>query len=743
MKRDSSYIIRKMVVFIFALIAVYQANGQRFSYDEIIESMGSLTHEQAYSRLFEYRGQNPQMAGTYLQLGYVSEQIIKELDPFREIEMVNYNIDNAVIYYDLFIHFLTNNEVRRNKKHYANIPLESAGFELTNDGAIAFAQSRVTFCKNLKEALKESFNALKSSKDHYNNCVQIFNAINNEYESFNDALLKTDEKLLAKLSELDAEFKATQEAFDEYKELLQKFPIGQYNQQYKVIPIRTFRLDGITNSDFLQNMFQLWDYGKWVADYKAVYGNEILNLREEIAGIQWLFDTNLRTLSKSSFSDELALKSFDEMFLFKLGRFDSNSLIRELFRYSDKRQQFMLSTKNTLNNPNDSSSALLNRKLRYYYRVAQDLNVAKSELKTLRNAIHPDKISRFSNFFTTSFYNDPDLSNYLKNQTLLLEETFDKTVNNLDTYLENEASAKGTFTLATGNKGIKISLQPNCPDSNPALNSYITEDVYYSQGQPVYVSGYQVKSKANVAFVAKIDNGRKVDWIKVVETDNAALNKMNQSATKVLGFENGLVAIISACTQDDEAGKVFKHSLVQFGTTGKIVRRSQVSSPHKPILLMFDEINQIGHLAFGEKQLDEDDFYSKISICQVDSLSATNWTAELNVKGNLAGLVRADNQCVAYLNFVEYDINGQQGVASTSKSDWAMLMVNIASEGEITRVKPVITSESFYIDKVYSLSSNEVNLLGYSGNPYKEKGPLRYFVYSTTGETIFSNIDVL
>ena len=258
----------------------------------------------------------------------------------------------------------------------------------------------------------------------------------------------------------------------------------------------------------------------------------------------------------------------------------------------------------------------------------------------------------------------------------------------------------------------------------------------------MYVSGYQVKSKANVAFIAKINDGQKVDWVKVIETGNAALSKFNQSATKVFGFENGLVTLISSCIKDDETGKEFQHTLVHLGITGNLARRSTVSSNHEPILLMFDEINQISHLAFGKKQSEENKFYSNISICQVDSIGATNWNVDLKVKGNLAGLVRADNQYVAYLNFMEYNINGQQGVASSRENDWAFLMVNITSEGNIAKLKPVIASESLYIDKVFSLSSNEVNLLGYRGRPNEVKKQLRYFVYSTEGEPIFSNIDI-
>lgn len=736
-------ILQTAIIVAFFHVGSY---GQSFTYDEIIESLGSLNNEQAYSRLFEFRSQNPHVGSAYIQLGHVLEQLIGQIDPFREQSLMHYYIDNAIIFYDLFPHYLPANEVRRNRKYFANIPIEAAGLPFSNEGAIEYARRRVEHCKALKQALTSTFNALEKSKDHYNNCVRIFNTINNSYDNYNEALLKTDAKFLALIKELDTEFKATISSFEEYKKLQKEFPVGKYNQQYTLQPIKTFRLEGITNSDFLQDKFMLWDYGKWVADYRSIYEKDILGLRGEIVSIQKLFDDNLKTIANSDFSENLALKSFDEFFMFRLGRFDSNSLIRELFTYNDKRQNFMLSTKNPLNNPNDSSSTLINRKIRYYYRLAQDMQLAKKDLDAFHSAITSEKISRFNDFFSSHYEGEFGLSNYKKSQTLLLEKTFDQALDNLDNYLDNEKALKNTYITATGDRGIQISLIPNKPDTLPPANTYITEDIFYNQGVPQYVSGYQVRPRANVAFVAKIHPDQKVEWIKVIESDNPALNSQSRSSQRVLGFEQGVVALVSTSIKGNESlgGNVndFLHTLVQLDTIGNVKRTSYIKSPFQPLMLMFDEINQVAHLAFGQKPDKESQFYNAISVCQIDSLGITNWDTDLNVNGYLAGLVRADNKYVAYLNYKEFDINGKKGTAGSNPADWSFLMVSISNQGTINSVKPVSAPESLYIDRVFSLSSNEVNLIGYAGFPDEAKGRLRYFVFSANGDLIFSNIEI-
>jgi hypothetical protein len=66
-------------------------------------------------------------------------------------------------------------------------------------------------------------------------------------------------------------------------------------------------------------------------------------------------------------------------------------------------------------------------------------------------------------------------------------------------------------------------------------------------------------------------------------------------------------------------------------------------------------------------------------------------------------------------------------------------MANINSEGIVSKIQPVISEESSYLTRVFSLSSNEINLLGYKGTPTSTTRKLNYYVFTTNGELIFSN----
>jgi hypothetical protein len=736
--------IRTFAVILTILVStVFYSAGQKTNYDEILDNLSKLTLEQAYTRLFDYRTQNPQQANPYLQLGNVSEKIIKELDPFREQGILNFYIDNAILYYDLFPHYLQANEVRRNRKNYTNIPLEAFGFDYTDESVVAYAKSRVEYCKNLKESVSSAYSALEKSKDHYNKCVNTFNAINNNYDNYNEVLLKADDKFLNLLNDLEKSFRATKESFDEYKKLLDKFPIKGYNQNYAVAPIKTFRLDGITNSDFLQDNFTLWDYGKWVEGFKATYNKDILTLRTEIESIQKQFEDNLNTLSKISVLEELELKTFDDLFLFRAGRYDSNSLIRELFNYNQKRQNFIASTKNSLNSPNDSIDALMNRKLRYYYRLSQELKSTISELELFNGSITVEKISRFENFFSKYYNGENGLRSYKDQQLTFIDNSFNSALQNLAIYIENGKALKESFTSATGEKGLTIPLNIDYFEDTPPLNSYVTEDIFYANDAPKFVSGYINKQDKKVAFVAKIGKNLSVEWVKELIADNAEIDKLSRSVKKIFGFEKGSIAIVSTDIKDSElfgdTDKQYLNTLVFLDSIGTTLKTNYLSSNDNPIYLNYDEINQLSITAFGKKRNDLKEAFSQIAISQTDSLGTTNWETTLKVSGDIAGLVKAENKFVAYLNYQEYDINGVYKLSGNNGNDWATVIVDISPEGQILNTKPIESKESFFIDRVYSISSNEVNLLGYSGSPNQKGKNFKYFVYSTEGDQIFSN----
>ena len=235
--------------------------SQEVKYEDIYNQIGTLKPQQLYFRLYLYQNQNPHFANTYVQLGYTAEQVLKELDPLRDFELANYWVGNAVLYYSLFSRFLDANEVRRNREYYSNLPIETAGKRIENEDVLNYVYQRSNFFNNYKDSVALIYKALEKSKDHYNNCVKIFNQINENYDNLNEVLLHTNPTFLTTLESLEKEYSECIESFNSYKSLLNAYPIRGYYQVYRLKDIETYRLDGITNSDFLKDTFDLWDYG--------------------------------------------------------------------------------------------------------------------------------------------------------------------------------------------------------------------------------------------------------------------------------------------------------------------------------------------------------------------------------------------------------------------------------------------------------------------------------------------------
>ena len=172
---SSVSICRKIALLLLVALTTSALWAQSIKYEDIISDLGKMPPKQAYYRFFQYQKQDPHFANTYVQLGHASEQIFRELDPLRNFNQANYWINNATLYYGLFEVYLKPNDVRRNREFYANFPLGTDGRRIENEDVVQYVQDRLAYCRTLKDSLELIYSTLEKSKDHYNNCVRIFN----------------------------------------------------------------------------------------------------------------------------------------------------------------------------------------------------------------------------------------------------------------------------------------------------------------------------------------------------------------------------------------------------------------------------------------------------------------------------------------------------------------------------------------------------------------------------------------
>jgi hypothetical protein len=724
---------RTALTLILMLLTYGSTYAQTLRYDDIMSEIKNMPPVTKYSRFLQFQKQNPYFSNTYIQLGDACEQIITELDPLRNIDLIEYWASNAILYYGLFPVYLKPNEVRRNLNYYSNINELSKFTPLENDVVLDYVLKRTQYCKNLKDSINIIYKALEKSKDHYNKCVRIFNEINETYDNLNEALLQTTPELLAKITTLENEFKATINEFALYQELTSKFPIGTYKQTYEILPIQTFRLDGLTNSNFLNNKFSMWDYGNWVENYKSTFQTEIVALRNEVNSIQKKFNDNKRRLSIiEKVNDDETFPTFDERFMFRLGKYDNNSLVRELFRYLDIRQDFLVLGKSPLNTSQDSSLVNLNRKFRYYHRLALQKNTTDEYLETLKTSISIDKVNRFHDFFSQNYKGEQGLVQFCMQEKEYLNQTLELSLNNLKVFLIKEDDLKRNFGMASGARGVSMPLYDvNNKNIDISKISHVSLNVTYSQGVPQYISGFINRSdRKPMAYVAKISNGKNIEWIKEAGHKGSTALPNGDKASVLFGYENGCMAIVTGQTNEG-----FTNSLVGFDKSGKELLHKKVSINATPIFLSFDEINQKSLMAFGNIEPDKKGIYNSFVISQADSLGNENWKISLDIQGTLVDVIKSDSNYLAFFNSKSHNVNKHK----KTDGKWALLKVRFSEKGSIIDATPFDAPSDYSIDRVFPISNDEISLIGFGSEPYSKSGTLKYLIVTPEGKVNFKN----
>lgn len=706
--------------------AIAQAKDQEIRYEDLYKSLPSLQPQQAFSRFAAFQAQDPHFANTYVQLGDLSEKVFRSADPIRDYEMVTYWISNAVLYYGIFPAYAKSSEARSSREYYANIPIPAADKKVQTEEILAYITTRIQACKNFQDSLDKTFLALTNSKNSYNKCIEIFNDINNRYSSYNEALLKANPAFFALMDSLKANNNRCLKNFETYKGLTKTFPLKGYYQTYTLKPIETFRLDGIANSDFLLNKIALWDFDKWIENFNSVYSSDIVKLRTEVASIWKTMENTKQYIKTKADVSQDTLPKVDELFLFRLGKYDGNSLVRELFDYLSARQDYLVLQKSATNSAKDSASALLGKKLRYYYKLSQQLELANNKRTKFESSINTEKVDRFYDFFSQNFKGEVGLKQYAQQEGVQLKQDFNHGLDNLYAYLENEKASASKQGYSSGTKGNTIPLFVVADSLQEQINAgYITTSVSYEKGVPTYVCGKLKKTNGKVtAFVAKVSQGKNISWVKEVTNKELKEHEANH-AMFVQSISGGCIALVAGTT-----GGTQYSSLVRFNDKGlEVLNKPMVHQA--PASLQFDDITQEYTMIFGQKEQPTASKFEELTLCIADSAGLLKVNHVIPVSGNPVNIVKRTDGYILFANYTGY--NHDATVAP--QGGWGHIALKLSLEGKVLKSYTIEDSPTLRISNVFPISTEEYSLTGRE----QQSNKIRYIILDKDIRLVFKN----
>ncbi len=703
--------MKKFSLFIIFGILFSSLFGQRLDYeDDVYELIKKNKIDEVYPILWQYQRQDPHFANTYVQIAMIAQFYAKEYDPLIDKKEVDHFIYVAKLCWGLAKGKMTEKEVRKNREFFENAKIVDNIKNLAFEDVMRFVEKRnaeiVEYEKNVK-IIVANYHA---SVRHYNECIRLFHGINRKNAKIKDIYLNVNDSLLQTAKNLSASFDSTLFYFQEYKTALKNYPVKKYNPTYQLQPIITFRLEGLTSSNFLKNEVPIWDYGTWVRDLFATLNSEIKENRNKAMLVDGEMNQKIEDLSTANFTKETPpFYSLDAKLVNKIEKYDFQSVLAAFLTYKEQKIKFLCLLHSPLNNKNDTNFIPLPQRARFYESLLQEKNFTDSLNSYFSKQISKRNVRKYQDFF--SIYQGEDgIKKYSTKESTENKNLLNQSFENLKFFAWDEINKRKNDSATVSHNKKNIPLYVQIPDFEKCkLNEYFTTAISSDENKNTYLTGfYKTSQKATSCFVAKMDKHRKIEWVKTFTIKPNS----QETGTVLQANENGCAAILSANVD----GTILNIFLRLDGAGKEISKKELAAAKFLPRIFVFDEINE--KMILISKGIHYNSVANDFSQCYVSSFSAagdTLWNSRIEFDGNVADMVKVDTVFYVFGNFAKLTLTDGKSVNSQAKTN--SFVAQITEKGKILKLKPFFNTDSYFVMKVTKINSETINLIGIRSEP--------------------------
>jgi len=728
-----------LILFIIPFLFVQNINAQKeLKYKDIYNFVLQTDTILSYEKLKLYQQQDPFHANSYYQLGLIAQAWSKKYDPFTQPSDVRYFTYHTKVYFGLAKQYLDDKEIRKNSDYYQAIQL-AEGEKISLEKAIADIGSRMKLNTEFAQKFEEIYRLFNKSADLYNHCVELFLEINRNNTNEKELLLTATPQINEKINELSVSYDSTLFYLSAFVTSLHNYPLKSYKQSYSIKPIETYRLEGLTYSNFLENEITLWDFKQWIDNFNKLTRTDISKMRNSI-------DSTYNTLQQvitdfktsTTYSDSIAAVKVNPQVLFKIGKYDFNSVIINYFNYLESKANYLRFTKKVDNNTAINQPIDLKKKAYFYSKMLQYKQIADSLASVAQKNISFRSINKYNEFITKNFNGEEGFKSNIINDAAENESIFDASLSNYAQFVTKANTQNQTDTALIFGKH-SISLKIDNSKSNLAESETTTECISQVKNE-TYISGKVIIASKEKAFVCQVVDS-KIKWFKTFENELSSSN----SGVLVEGNSNGCFLIVTSV----EAG-ICLNKIVQLSNAGQKVNEFVLLENKYPRYINFDDINEKILIAYygntqqaGAKEISD----LLVASYNTELKITSSWAkpASIKINGNFVDIIQINENIYVFSNFHEYlNINSESMFVPdrTSINQLNGLLTVISKEGVVTKMLPFLSNNYYYLTNIVKIDNNLINLVGtkeVKENQNGENKQLKYMLLNENGELIYSN----
>lgn len=725
-------------IFILICLSLTNLSGQALRYKDVFASLKTSKDFEVYQLLMAFRKQEPYHANTYYQLGIINQRWMRQYDPFLNSDLVESNINNASLYLSLCLRFLDEKETRKNEDYYQNVkrPEGKKGIEL--EDIVKDIQDRIQDVEQYGIHIKNIDSNFIGCVKSYNLCIRTFNDINQKNSRLKDLYFIKDSSLTNELEALKNQFDSTIFYLNGLKKALDECPIGNYNPEYKLIPIDVYRLHGLTSTNFLNNKILLWDFGSWYDSFQKTINTDINELFSKAKETDILHTRYIGSLRNYDSKEVPANYVLNPLIIYKFGKYDFKSPVPCLFIFHESKIALLGHNVIFKQNGDSLSRDYLQNHPEFYFKLIDLKGKSDSLLNVFRSYVTPESIQKYSQFFNERYNGYTGTINYIESQNSdnvsVLNESLNKYKCNVLESLVPDTSKNDLIPYK--NNFLKISI------INPSL---VKGDGYFTFNKTIalnglhYLTGSFFQKNLNpVPFVAVIDNQKSIKWIKTYKIGTGA-----QYGLHISSITDGIVFTIT-----EKTNKGIKNYLLTLDIDGNIKSSKDIMVPAVIRTLQYDDINQTFLIAakgteFWPYTTDSD----SLRVFMTDLSFNIKWQKKCWFDGYLSNILKINDQLYIYGSY-----NNLTGNDSTSyvlgDNIYNCFLNVIDADGNWNLTKVFKTDSSYYPLKTVKINSDYVEIISIkdikpdipviTNNSFRDSQPF-YLITTSKGEVYFQH----
>ena len=726
--------MKKIILLLTAVLICASSFGQRkLNYKDIYDKIGKEPAEHTILKLNEYQSMVPEFPNTYVQTGIIQWAWLQEEDPFLNYQYVRQLIYNTKLYLGLAISKIQadEKEVKKNSTYYANLGVGDAK-TVTQEAVLQKINDILDKVKEYDEHVTVIIENFNLAIDKYNTCTETFKQIMGHQSNYKNLLVTNSSQLRDELKKLSRDYDSVMLCFGIFKNELANYPIKQYNQQLDIKPIDTYRLEGLTSTNFIQPIIPIWDYQGWVkeanklldghiSEIKNNSTNDIKALRARVAALQ---KQNAETDSIQTITPSNKLVNLTE-------KYDYESLLSSSMRYEAAKANLQIASMRSTNNINNPEAfkSDYNQKAAYYYDLYLMDRNCRNNLRTLESRIN-DKSLTLHDQSVSALYGDKNKfkSSFRAEQEKELDALNAQNLEHFKTFTVEQLAPIGvSFTF----EGKQINAAPVKTQFAEAIQGdYTTTYTCKNNSGVRYIAGFRkTGDKTSTAFVAKHEVGDELTWCKDIAFQPAGFNTVVQIIPLRTG---GFLALLA-----NDNGVNAKSAVVRIDNDGKQLSKTDLTTTLFPTCFTFDDISETVAVAAKGRQGNYDTQSNDDAVLEVIALGQkqSSFSPYFKVTGKIADVVKAATGYMIICNYTSLNAGGK---TYTAKSDIAA----VTSNGSQISASVCDFKEEVKAIKAFKINAETINITGAYDNldsPTANTEKPAYILLSASGKLLYKN----